>query len=62
MQDITKIIASLKKYPRLNLREVAKIMNLDVEVVAQAQRDYLKPYIKRNSPLWGDDNSRVKYS
>jgi len=50
------IISTLKKYPNKNISQVARILRVDESVVSLAQRDYLKPFLKRNSPLWNSQS------
>lgn len=55
-----KIINKLKEYPQLSINRIALILNMSADEVGLAQREYYKPFLKRNSDKWGDRGQAVK--
>lgn len=47
------IIQTLKKYPNRNINQISLMLNISPLEVAEVQREYYKPFLKRDSPLWG---------
>lgn len=45
---------ALKKYPHLNIQEVAQLTKTDRKELRDGQLQYLKKHVKRDSIKWND--------
>lgn len=52
-------IQVLKDNPNLQLSQIALRLGIDVSELGRIQREYYKPFLKRDSKLWGKDGEGV---
>lgn len=52
-------IQVLKDNPNLQLSQIALRLGIEVSELGKIQREYYKPFLKRDSKLWGKDGEGV---
>lgn len=52
-------IQVLKDNPHLTLSMIGKRIGVDASILGELQREYYKPFLKRDSPLWGKEGESV---
>jgi len=57
MNELMQILAM---YPNRSIAEVARLTNIRMIELSQAQHAHMKRIIKRDSPLWGSDNEVIR--
>jgi hypothetical protein len=56
---MNSIITALKNHPNHDISQISYKLGISTIKVGDAQRAYIRPFLKRDNVLWGKDNVSV---